>query len=110
MHITLVKKILKDGNPCRKCQDVLARLEKDDLINLVDDIAIADERDPISDGMRLARKHHVDQAPFFIVADKGESKIYISYLKLKREVLNRQLHSTEEALELLQNNPGLDFI
>ena len=55
MHITLVKKIKADGSPCRKCAEVQERLEKDGLIDKIDQIIIADERDPESEGMQLAQ-------------------------------------------------------
>ena len=43
MHITFVKKIKTDGTPCRKCAEVQARLEKDNYIQKIDEIVIADE-------------------------------------------------------------------
>jgi len=43
-QITLVKKILADGSACRKCKDILDRLERDNYINYIDRIVIADER------------------------------------------------------------------
>ena len=53
--ITLVKKILADGSSCRKCKDVMDRLERDNYINGIDRIAIADERFQDSEGMVLAQ-------------------------------------------------------
>ncbi len=51
MHITFVKKIKADGNPCRKCAEVQSRLEKDGHIDKIDRTVIADERDTDSEGM-----------------------------------------------------------
>ena len=70
MHITFVKKIKIDGTPCRKCAEVQARLEKDNYIQKIDEIVIADESDKNSKGMRLAKEYSIEQAPFFIVDDE----------------------------------------
>lgn len=88
MHITMVKKIKADGSPCKKCADVEERLYATGLQDRIDNIAIADERDPDSEGMQLARKHQVDRAPFFIVKDEqGQTRIYTIYFQLLKEVL-----------------------
>jgi hypothetical protein len=91
MNITLVKKILGDGNACKKCIDVEKRLHDSGQIHRIDNVIIADERDPASEGMRLAQQHHVKQAPFFIV-EKGDGKasIYTVYFQFVKEVLQIQ--------------------
>ena len=86
-HITYVKKILVDGSPCKKCKDVSDRLELDGLLDVIDQIAIADERDADSLGMRLAQKYQVTRAPFFLVEDEsGTVDVYDVYFKFKKEV------------------------
>jgi len=86
-HIFYVKKILADGSPCKKCRDVSDRLEFDGLLGLIDQIAIADERDADSQGMLLAQKYQVARAPFFLVEDdSGAVRIYDVYFKFKKEV------------------------
>ena len=88
MHITMVKKIKADGSPCRKCADVEQRLNDAGLRERIDTVAIADERDPDSRGMQLAREHDVERAPFFIVEDDaGNTSIYTIYHQLLKEVL-----------------------
>lgn len=88
MHIKFVKKIKADGSPCRKCQDVEQRLIDGSLMDRIDQIVIADENDPQSEGMQLAREHNVDVAPFFIVEhDNGDTDIYTVYFKFLKEVL-----------------------
>jgi hypothetical protein len=88
MHITMVKKIKADGSPCNKCADVERRLHAAGLQDRIDSVAIADERDPLSEGMQLAHKHRVERAPFFIVEDDtGKTKIYTIYFQLLKEVL-----------------------
>ncbi len=89
MKITLVKKIKADGEPCKKCQEVEQRLTDSDLMDRIDQIVIADERDPESEGMKLAATHEVSLAPFFIVEDDdGNVTIYTIYFKFVKEVLN----------------------
>ena len=85
----MVKKIKADGSPCRKCADVEQRLEAANLSERIDHVVVADERDPNSEGMRLARKYQVEQAPFFVVeSDDGTEKIYTIYFQLLKEVLS----------------------
>lgn len=109
-QITLVKKVLANGEDCRKCLDVMSRLEKDHLLAKIDDIVIADERDNNSAGMRLARQFDVQLAPFFLVRGDEQTQVYTSYLALKRDVLKHNLNSSESALELMDAHPDLDFI
>jgi hypothetical protein len=88
MKITMVKKILADGSPCKKCAEVEQRLTAGQLMEKIDDIVIADERDPESPGMQLAREYQVERAPFFIVEEDGiPPRIYTVYFKLVKEVL-----------------------
>ncbi len=108
MHITLVKKILASGEPCRKCRDVEARLRRSGGWERIDKVVIADERDPQSPGMRLAEDLDVDQAPFFIVAENGQRRVYTVYYKFVKEVLHGSVNPQQAAAEILANNPSLD--
>lgn len=111
MHITLVKKIKADGLPCRKCVEVQRRLEESNLVHRIDRVVSADERDPESEGMRLSRHYDIDRAPFFIVEDgSGEIRIYTAYLRFLKEVLKGSASAEEEAAELMEQGPGLDYI
>ncbi|MBX2849883.1 MAG: hypothetical protein KTR16_16280 [Acidiferrobacterales bacterium] len=84
-HITFVKKILANGELCKKCGEVSDRLSSEKLIDAIDHIAIADERDVDSEGIRLAKKHNVERAPFFIVEnDAGEITVFDIYFKFKK--------------------------
>jgi hypothetical protein len=83
-HITYVKKILADGSPCKKCQEVTERLEQEGLLDLIDHIAIADERNSDSEGIRLAKQYKVERAPFFIVEENGEVEVFDIYFKFKK--------------------------
>lgn len=111
MHITMVKKIMKDGSPCRKCADVLTQLEDNKLLDRIDQIIVADERDPNSEGMVIAKEHNVDLAPFFVVEEDGQAtKIYTVYFKFVKEVLSERISEQEEIKEIMQQNPDIDFI
>ena len=111
MHIVMVKKILADGSPCKKCGEVLAKMEADDQLKFIDEILIADERDAESDGMKLAKKLGVDRAPFFVVTqDNGTQTIYTVYLKFVKEVLNTATSEKDELKELMNNSQDLDFL
>jgi hypothetical protein len=111
MHITLVKKILADGSPCRKCGEVEQRLQDAGQMSRIDQVVTADERDPDSEGMQLARQYQVERAPFFIVRDDaGEEKIYTVYFRFLKEVLEQDSSEQEEIAELMDNNPDLDYL
>ena len=111
MKITLVKKIMSDGSPCKKCGDVLEKLETSGQMEYISEILVADERDPSSEGMQLAAKLDVNRAPFFVVEREGaEPEVYTVYLKFVKEVLDQQTSAEDEARELMNDNPDLDFI
>lgn len=111
MKITLVKKILADGSPCKKCADVLDKLENSDQMKHIDEVLTADERDAASAGMVLAQQYNVDRAPFFIVEQDGKAaEIYTVYMKFVKEVLNQKTNESDELKEIMENNDDLDFI
>ena len=110
-HITFVKKVFKNGDLCKKCGEVSERLERDGLLDLINQIAIANESDDDSEGMRLARKHDVKQAPFFIVEeDDGTVRIFDIYFKFKKYLSNRAEVERQDLTDLIDQNPDLDFI
>jgi hypothetical protein len=80
------EKNLRDGSPCKKCGEVLERMEKDDQLRRMDEILVADERDPGSDGMLLAAELGVERAPFFVVTrDDGSRQVYTVYLQFVKK-------------------------
>ena len=90
MKITLVKKILADGSPCKKCGDVLQKLEESGHIAKIDEILIADERDPSSEGMQIAKALDVNRAPFFVIDRESDNpEVYTVYFKLVKEVFDK---------------------
>lgn len=111
MNITFIKKIKIDGTPCAKCADVQEQLEKNGQLKFINRIVIADERNPESEGMVLARKFNVDRAPFFIVEQENKAPlIYTVYLKFSKEILGKTANEKDEAADILSSNPDLDFI
>ena len=111
MKITLVKKILKDGSACPKCADVLEKLTSAGYMDKIDQVLVADERDPNSPGMALAQQLNVERAPFFVVEYENHQPIvYTVYLKFVKEVLNQQALAQDEAREILENSSDLDFL
>lgn len=110
MRITFVKKILANGEPCAKCAAVESRLEAAGQLAHIDAVAVADERDPESLGMRLAAQHGVAAAPFFLVEGDGGTTVYTIYLKFAKEVFGRRSDGLREAQEMLRADPGLDLI
>ena len=86
LNVTFVKKKLEDGSWCAKCNDVSTRLEKDGLLSMTNNIAIADVTQADSEGVKLAQQHHMDRAPFFIVenTETKETEVFDIYFKFKR--------------------------
>jgi phosphoadenosine phosphosulfate reductase len=88
MHVTMVKKLLASGEPCRKCAQAEDMLKNRGLWERIDEVVWADENDDQSIGAQLARQHGVDLAPFFIVrTDAGKETVYTSAIKFMKEGL-----------------------
>ncbi len=82
MHVTMVKKRLLGGEPCRKCAQAEDLLRTRGLWNRIDEVVWADEGDASSPGMVLGARLGVQLAPFFIVkGDDGSEKVYESVLQ-----------------------------
>jgi hypothetical protein len=82
MHVTMVKKRLLDGRECPKCEQATKELERRGVLEQIDEIVWADEADPNSAGSKLAGRHGLDKAPFFIVRDERGEQIYTSVMRL----------------------------
>lgn len=95
-HITFVKKILADGSPCKKCQEVAERLQSEGLLDVINHISIADERDPESEGMRLAQQHQATRAPFFLVEQGGQVEVFDVYFKFKKYLAEQGVTSSAQ--------------
>jgi hypothetical protein len=109
MTITFVKKILASGETCQKCRDVEARLTDGGHWTAIDRVVVADERDPDSEGMRLAARLGVNRAPFFVVESPDKTTVYTVYLKFLKDVLQRATRAeADEAV--LRVHPELDYL
>ncbi len=99
MEITLVKKIMENGEECKKCAEVTERLKAGSELDLIDNIIFADMRNKDSEGNRSAEKYNVAVAPFFIVEEGGDVTIYKSYMELKKKVLKKTLEQADIEIE-----------
>jgi phosphoadenosine phosphosulfate reductase len=87
MHVTMVKKRLLNGQPCRKCAQAEDLLKTRGLWDRIDEVVWADEGDPTSPGMRLGARLGVELAPFFVVtSDTGSETVYESVLQFIKEL------------------------
>ncbi len=113
-NVIYVRKILADGTLCRKCAQVTERLHEDDLFGVIDQIIIADERNPHSEGVRLAQEYKVNRAPFFIIErDDGSQEVFDIYLKFKKAVAKSDSlaqETTADLIDLIEQHPELDYI
>lgn len=81
--ITMVKKLLSSGEPCAKCVQAEEMLKTRGVWDQIDDVVWAKEGDPESPGARLAAKHGVELAPFFVIERSGQDdEVVLSTLKL----------------------------
>ena len=88
VHVTMVKKRLRSGEPCRKCVQAEEMLRRRGLWDRIDEVIWAVEDDPASPGMALAGRYGIDTAPFFLVAaDDGQVTAVASALQLVRDHL-----------------------
>jgi hypothetical protein len=87
MHITMVRKELRDGRPCRKCEQAMDTLMARKVWDRIDEVVVAREGDAGSPGVQLATRHGVDVAPFFIVRDDAGEQVYTSVMQLIKERL-----------------------
>ena len=97
MTVTMIKKRLADGSTCKKCIEAEALLKRRGAWGFVDAVVWAVEDDPKSEGMRLAERHGIETAPFFLVGEPGEEPlVYESALKLHRSVLKARPVTTPD--------------
>ncbi len=106
MHITMVKKKMRDGSDCRKCNEVTEFLQARGLRDRIDEVVWAHEDDPASPGMLLGARLGVDRAPFFIVRDDGTETVYTSVLQLVRERLGQAVTTLEQARNVDPDDVG----
>lgn len=106
MHITMVKKRLRDGSDCRKCADASERLRQRGLLERIDEIVWAEEGNPQSPGIVLGEKLGVERAPFFVVRDERGEQVYTSVMRLIHERLGQTVSDQEEAASVDADDIG----
>lgn len=107
MHVTMVKKRLKDGSDCRKCADATEHLERRGLIDRIDAVVWAVEDDPTSPGMLLGARLGVTRAPFFVVRDDtGNEQVYTSVLSLIQDRFRQRVADGERAKSIDPDDIG----
>lgn len=106
MHITMVKKKMKDGSDCRKCAEVTDHLQSRGLWERINEVVWAREDDPQSPGILLGTRLGVERAPFFVVRDGTGEKVYTSVLQLIRERLGQDVTTLEQAREVDPDDIG----
>jgi phosphoadenosine phosphosulfate reductase len=87
MHVTFVKKRFADGSTCNKCAQAEELLKRRELWDRIDEVVWAVEGDSSSPGMQLASKFGVEVAPFFVVRDGEEERVYTSALEVIKQRL-----------------------
>jgi hypothetical protein len=106
MHVTMVKKRLKDGSDCRKCAEATEHLRKRGLLDRIDEVVWAIEDDPDSPGIRLGARLGVDRAPFFVVRDGDREHVYTSVLSLIQERFRERVSDQERARSIDPDDIG----
>jgi len=106
MHITMVKKKLKDGSDCRKCAEITEHLQSRGLWERIDEVVWAHEDDPDSPGMLLGKRLGVERAPFFVVRDETGETTYTSVLQLIRERLGQTVTTLDQARDVDPDDIG----
>jgi hypothetical protein len=97
MHVTMVKKKLRDGSDCRKCAEATEHLRSRGLLDRIDEVVWALEDDPASPGMVLGERLGIERAPFFVVRDEDGEHVYTSVLQLVRDRFGQNVSSIEHA-------------
>ncbi len=90
MGIIMVKKIMEDGSECKKCREVVERMELNDEMKHIDRVGYADVRNEESEGYKIATRLGIDIAPFFIVEEDGIETVYKTYMVMKKQVFNKE--------------------
>lgn len=109
--ITLVKKILTNGQPCRKCIELLRKLEASGHLDKIDKTVIAQEGNPQSEGFLLAELHNQESAPFFIIEHQnGNTETVSTYGDFLQIALGLKLDAREIFMNKLDKHNDLDFL
>ena len=93
VSITYVKKILSDGEPCKRCKLTDYELKERGYDKYITNIVKANEDDIDSEGVELAIQHGADSAPFFIVyyhtAEGITTELFENMLSLRLNIFEK---------------------
>ena len=106
MHITMVRKKMRDGSDCHKCAEAVEHLRARGLWERIDEVVWAQEGDRNSPGMVLAARLGIGRAPFFVVHDAGGEQVYTSVLRLVQERFGEESSTLEQAGDLDPDDIG----
>ena len=84
----MVKKRLLSGEACKKCVQAEETLKGRGLWERIDTIIWAEEGNPDSEGMLEAARLNLELAPFFVVRDAAEERVYTSVIKFIKAELS----------------------
>lgn len=84
----MIKKRLANGEPCNKCVQAEELLKNRGFWDRIDDVVWAIEGEPESAGMKLATQYGLENAPFFVVRDGDDERVYESVIRLMKEALS----------------------
>ena len=103
----MVKKRLASGEPCEKCAQTEEMLKRRGHWEQIDEVLWAIEGEADSLGARVAARHGVELAPFFVVTDEeGTETVVTSALRLVRQYL---VTAARIAAQPAQPAPPVDF-
>ncbi|MBI3770442.1 MAG: hypothetical protein HY271_18380 [Deltaproteobacteria bacterium] len=105
MRITMVKKKLRDGSDCRKCEEVTEYLRGRGLWERIDEVIWAEEGNPDSPGVILGERLGVERAPFFVVRDDAGEVVYTSVLQLAQR-LGQSVSTADRARDVDPDDVG----
>ena len=85
----MIKKQLADGSPCDKCAQTEEMLRRRELWHRIDEVVWVVEGDDQSPGAKVARRHGIKVAPFFVLRDEaGDEITYTSAMRMIRDHLS----------------------
>lgn len=101
----MVKKKLRDGSDCRKCEEVTEYLRGRGLWERIDEVIWAEEGNPDSPGVILGERLGVERAPFFVVRDDAGEVVYTSVLQLAQR-LGQSVSTADRARDVDPDDVG----
>jgi len=108
--ITLVKKVDSNGNDCKKCKQVVTLLNKEGIMDDIDKVETIVEGDSNSMGNLLAQKYKIKNAPFFVVKENEETRVYPYYTQFKKNEVKVEVSDKEQVTDMFDKNFSNDYL